>query len=228
MKAKSQAKGDSGAQARPSVMRRRPTQQRSRTAVDAMLRAAEAIIDRDGLEGLSTRSVAEMAGVSIGSVYGYFPNKETIIFELGNAWMDDILTIYHVQQPENRPAASVTAYYDYIQAECAKRYSDKPTLAAIIDVLNTMPELRDAALQHLEKVVALDVRAISALLPTVPKEEIDSVCHYIAAILHAVLTNAFVWKRLSERDAMRHLRLTINALLLQLQMAQQPAELAPD
>ena len=62
--------------------RKRPHQQRSAATVDAILEAAARILECKGLDALTTNAVAELAGVSIGSVYQYFPGKASILVEL--------------------------------------------------------------------------------------------------------------------------------------------------
>jgi AcrR family transcriptional regulator len=58
--------------------RKRPRQERSAETVAVIVEAAARILERDGLEGYTTNAVAERAGVSIGSLYQYFPHKEAI------------------------------------------------------------------------------------------------------------------------------------------------------
>ena len=62
--------------------RKRPTQTRSQATVDAMLEAAARILVRDGYGTFTTNRVAAAAGVSVGSLYQYFPNKEALLAEL--------------------------------------------------------------------------------------------------------------------------------------------------
>jgi AcrR family transcriptional regulator len=62
--------------------RKRPLQRRAQATVDAILDAAAHILVRDGYDALSTNRVAERAGVSIGSLYQYFPNKEALVGDL--------------------------------------------------------------------------------------------------------------------------------------------------
>ena len=62
--------------------RRTPSQDRSRTTVDAICAAAAAIIEETGLGSLTTNAVARRAGVSITAVYAYFPDKWAIVHEL--------------------------------------------------------------------------------------------------------------------------------------------------
>jgi AcrR family transcriptional regulator len=57
-------------------------QQRSQATIEAILEAAARILAKDSLAGLNTNRVAEVAGISIGSLYQYFPNKEALIAAL--------------------------------------------------------------------------------------------------------------------------------------------------
>lgn len=63
-------------------LRRQPTQRRSARRVERMLDACAALLDDIGYEALSTTRIAERAGVAIGSVYQFFPDKRAITKEL--------------------------------------------------------------------------------------------------------------------------------------------------
>jgi AcrR family transcriptional regulator len=58
--------------------RKAPTQRRAAATVEAILEAAARILETQGLEGYTTNAVAERAGVSIGSLYQYFPNRDPL------------------------------------------------------------------------------------------------------------------------------------------------------
>lgn len=62
--------------------RKRPLQDRSAATVDIIVEAAIRILERDGWPALTTTRVARRAGVSVGSLYQYFPNRESIVVEL--------------------------------------------------------------------------------------------------------------------------------------------------
>jgi AcrR family transcriptional regulator len=59
--------------------RKAPVQSRSQATVTAILEAAARVLARQSLPGFNTNRVAEVAGVSIGTLYQYFPNKEALI-----------------------------------------------------------------------------------------------------------------------------------------------------
>lgn len=62
--------------------RKLPQQDRSKVTVDAILTATTHILIEEGYDKASTNRIAERAGISIGSLYQYFPNKESLIAAL--------------------------------------------------------------------------------------------------------------------------------------------------
>lgn len=72
--------------------RRLPTQARSRERVERILDAAAQLVVAEGVEGLTTRSIAEAAGLPVASLYQYFADKEAVLLALCErdmAEMDD-------------------------------------------------------------------------------------------------------------------------------------------
>ena len=67
--------------------RKRPQQARSRELVRAIVEGAARVFDREGLDATTNR-IAEEAGVSIGSLYQYFPNKEALLIALAERHLD--------------------------------------------------------------------------------------------------------------------------------------------
>jgi AcrR family transcriptional regulator len=63
-------------------LKKLPKQDRSRETVEVIIEATIRIIEADGVAALSTNRVAQVAGVSVGSLYQYFPNKEALIEEV--------------------------------------------------------------------------------------------------------------------------------------------------
>jgi AcrR family transcriptional regulator len=70
------------ARKRPTSARKRPSQARSRDTVQVILDAAAQVFEARGWAAATTNRIAERAGVSVGSVYEYFPNKDAIAVSL--------------------------------------------------------------------------------------------------------------------------------------------------
>ena len=62
--------------------RKEPTQRRARETVDAILTATARIVREQDFERVTTNEVARIAGVSVGSLYQYFPSKQALILAL--------------------------------------------------------------------------------------------------------------------------------------------------
>jgi AcrR family transcriptional regulator len=73
--------------------RRDPAQERSRLTVDAIVEAAGQLLVEHGRLGVTTNAVADRAGVSIGSLYQYFPNKDAIFKMLQERHRDQVMPL---------------------------------------------------------------------------------------------------------------------------------------
>lgn len=75
----------------PRPFRKQPSQARSRATVDAILEAGARILSARGWAGFTTNAVAEAAGVSIGSLYQYMPDKLALVGAIRDRHIDDSL-----------------------------------------------------------------------------------------------------------------------------------------
>lgn len=66
----------------PASLRKTPRQARSRRTVERILDAAARIFHEQGYAGATTNDIADEAGVSVGSLYQYFPNKDALLVAL--------------------------------------------------------------------------------------------------------------------------------------------------
>jgi AcrR family transcriptional regulator len=74
-------------------MRKQPQQARARATIEAILDAAAHILGEQGWRGITTNRVAEKAGVSIGSLYQYFPNKLVLVEAVRRRHFDQVLEV---------------------------------------------------------------------------------------------------------------------------------------
>ncbi|MEV7566086.1 TetR/AcrR family transcriptional regulator [Streptomyces tanashiensis] len=73
--------------AKPRV-RREPRQARSRARVEAILGAADRLLSQEGYEALTMRRIAEDAGVPVGSIYQFYPDKGAVVDALGRRYLE--------------------------------------------------------------------------------------------------------------------------------------------
>lgn len=126
---------------RPNVStRKQPQQARSTELVAAILEAALQVLSREGATRFTTARVAEKAGVSVGSVYQYFPNKAAILFRLqADEWKRTTQMLEGILHDESSaPLERLrTLVHAFIRSECEE--------AAVRVALNdAAPLYRDA------------------------------------------------------------------------------------
>lgn len=101
--------------------RKLPAQARSRATVEAIIQAATYILTKVGWEGLTTNAIAERAGVNIGSLYQFFPNKEAVIAELQRrhvaATRTDLLNALEILPGQPSLREALTMIVEMIVAE---------------------------------------------------------------------------------------------------------------
>jgi AcrR family transcriptional regulator len=86
-------RGGMGGKSIDANPRKQPRQARSQATVDAVITAAAQVLIEQGYERATTARVAERAGVSIGSLYQYFPNKEALVAALIERHAHEIVAI---------------------------------------------------------------------------------------------------------------------------------------
>src|ERR1700734_690017 len=101
--------------------RKRPKQARSTDLVAAILEAAAQVLAKEGAPRFTTARVAERAGVSVGSIYQYFPNKAAILFRLqSDEWRQTSALLREILEDTSRPPLErlCDLVHAFIRSEC--------------------------------------------------------------------------------------------------------------
>ncbi|MFB2604273.1 TetR/AcrR family transcriptional regulator, partial [Rhizobium phaseoli] len=101
--------------------RKQPKQARSTELVAAILDAAAQVLAREGAHRFTTARVAERAGVSIGSLYQYFPNKAAILFRLqGDEWRETTGLLATILENGQKPPLDRlrSLVHAFLRSEC--------------------------------------------------------------------------------------------------------------
>lgn len=100
-----------------------PKQARSSELVSAILEAAVQVLAAEGAQRFTSARVAEKAGVSVGSLYQYFPNKAAILFRLqSDEWRQTIEEWKTILGDDTRPPADRlrSLVHAFVRSECAE------------------------------------------------------------------------------------------------------------
>jgi AcrR family transcriptional regulator len=201
--------------------RKQPRQERSTRLVADILQAAARVLAQEGAPRFTTARVAEAAGVSVGSLYQYFPSKEAILFRLqADEWNQTGQLIYGILSdksvpPFDRLRAFVRVFFrsecDEMKlrvalADAAPLYREAPEarehneegrrrmLAFVKEALpHASPRERALAADVLKIVISSAGHAISS--QDRPLSEVDALAEAIGQMLCAYLSSAFVHGR---------------------------------
>jgi AcrR family transcriptional regulator len=126
--------------------RKRPKQARSTDLVAAILEAAAQVLAKEGAPRFTTARVAERAGVSVGSIYQYFPNKAAILFRLqSDEWRQtsDLLRVIleGVRRPPFERLRDLV--HAFIRSECEEA-AMRVALNDAAPLYRDAPEAREA------------------------------------------------------------------------------------
>jgi len=105
----------------PISSRKQPQQARSTELVAAILDAAVQVLAKEGAPRFTTARVAEKAGVSVGSLYQYFPNKAAILFRLqSDEWRQTTDLLRGILEDSRRPPLDRlrALVHAFIRSEC--------------------------------------------------------------------------------------------------------------
>ena len=131
--------------------RRGPRQARARATCDAIFEATARILETEGEGGFNTNRVAERAGISIGTLYQYFPNKQAILVAMAR-----------------RETLAVRAVAGEADGD-----AERLALRAYIGILRDRPATRRAALKAIlvaesDAALASEIHQTTRLLPIIP------------------------------------------------------------
>lgn len=131
----------------PIKPRKNALQERSRATVDALVEATARVLVREGFEKTSTNRIAEIAGVSVGSLYQYFPSKEALVAAVIERHQEEIMGIVRTTLCEI--------------ADMPIEQATRRLVTVAIDAHRINPELHRVLAEQIPRAGKLDVEAFN-------------------------------------------------------------------
>jgi AcrR family transcriptional regulator len=155
----------------PCAPRKRPRQKRSHVTVSAIVEATARILSRDGYDGATTRRVAELAGVGVGSLYQYFPSRDALLAAVLERHFERLLgaTGALFESPEGASPAPMLRKFAEILVDA---HVHEPRLQKVL--AEHAPRLQHLGLvRALEERMAEQIRAFWANLGMIPPFDLE-------------------------------------------------------
>lgn len=180
------------AQKKRATPRRRPVQGRSRATVDAIVEAAARVLARHGYAAATTNRIAERAGVSIGSLYEYFPHKDSVLAALFERHTDQGGTeVLAALDAEIARGAPLPELLRSLVAALLRQHRRSPELHRVLFEEMPHPPGADACVLRGEEALAHRLRAALEADPACRASDADLAAHLVVQTAEA-LAHRFV------------------------------------
>ena len=130
------------------IPRANPVQNRARMQREKILNVTSDLLKTVGLDDLTTILIAKKVGISIGTLYHYFPNKHAILYALSELWVEKIIALFNVIDSENIEQIELKPFVNYLLDEISKVYNSNASLLPLVSVMQCTPEFEEIYNQY--------------------------------------------------------------------------------
>ncbi|MCU1354963.1 MAG: TetR-family transcriptional regulator [Acidimicrobiales bacterium] len=178
------------AEALPSHLRNRPRQARSAARVELLLDVAEEVFEEVGYDTATTNLVASRAGVPVGTLYRWFPDKSALAEALTDRYLDRLVELYAELLGDLEPAERIGHFLHRVMARLVEHARDQRALPALL-VSAMVPGGRSHAGVRLRTGLEEHIRALIELrVPGVPLPLRDRTAEVCVTLAHLVIAAA--------------------------------------
>lgn len=167
--------------------RKQPLQSRSRATTEVLLEATLQVLVREGYGRLTTTRVAERAGVSVGTLYQYFPDKRSLVMALKQRYFDLMLNAIRTALAENVGSSPETLIRAALEALIAVKRENLPLSLALREPL-AEPESNGVREELSGKFILLMVTVLEGLAPR--GADLRSRAAFLVATMQGALDHA--------------------------------------
>lgn len=133
---------------RKTESRTQPVQKRAQERRNLILDVTAELLDEVGQDDLTTILVAKRAGVSVGTLYHYFPNKYAIMYALAEQWVNEMDVALQRLEAVQIESYSVKRFVEFSVETMLATYTNQQGLLPLVQAMYGVPELKELDLIH--------------------------------------------------------------------------------
>ena len=134
--------------------RREPVQARARERTRQILDTTGRLLEEVGLNDLTTILIAKELGVSVGSLYHYFPNKHAILYAMGEQWLASMTAALEELAQSNLEEMQLEQFISELLDRLVTVYREQRGLLPLVQAMWGIPELHELDERHDELVIS--------------------------------------------------------------------------
>jgi AcrR family transcriptional regulator len=160
---------------RKTESRAQPVQKRAQERRNVILSVTAELLEEVGQDDLTTILVAKRAGVSVGTLYHYFPNKYAIMYALAAQWVGEMDVALQALEAEPVESYSVKRFVEGSVERMLAVYTNQQGLLPLVQAMYGVPELKELDLIHDQLIIASMARMFKRM-------DISSKAHELARL----------------------------------------------
>lgn len=130
-----------------------PVQQRAHRQRDKILKATSELLETVGVDELTTIRVADAVGISVGTLYHYFPNKHAILYSLAENWIETVLDGLEDISQKDLSNMPIKDFVVLITDKFEGLFINHSPLLPLINAINTLPELNSLNIDFKQRLI---------------------------------------------------------------------------
>ena len=167
--------------------RSKPVQKRALARREQILAATAVLLEDVGQDDLTTILVAKRVGVSVGTLYHYFPNKYAILYALAEQWLGEWNLALLELEAHKIESLSLKKFVEKVMDRTLLVYKNQSGILPLVQAMFGVPELKELDSQHDELIIASMARMFRRLEITEDHAELSRLGSEWMEVSHALL-----------------------------------------
>jgi AcrR family transcriptional regulator len=172
---------------RKTTPRTQPVQKRAQERRNQILGVTADLLEEVGQDDLTTILVAKRAGVSVGTLYHYFPNKYAIMYALAEQWVGEMDIALQELEAEDIEALSLKKFIERSIERMLLVYTNQQGLLPLVQAMYGVPELKELDLIHDDLIINSMARMFKRMDIASKNAELARLGRSYMEISHALL-----------------------------------------
>lgn len=193
--------------------RNAPVQGRSKKRSKQIIDATSELLERVGIDDLNTILIAKEVGISIGSLYHYFPNKHAILYAMGMRWLDEIEGVLNEFDSWDIEHIPLDQLVDDMLSTNFKVYKKQKAILTLVQAMFSVPELRELDEKHDEMMITTFARLFKRMGINKQLKERERLGRVYLESTHAVFVTMATQQGERAKRTQADLKIMVMALL---------------
>jgi len=198
---------------RKTESRAQPVQKRAQERRNLILGITAELLEEVGQDDLTTILVAKRAGVSVGTLYHYFPNKYAIMYALAEQWVGEMDVALQGLEAEPVEGYSVKRFVEGSVERMLAVYTNQQGLLPLVQAMYGVPELKELDLVHDELIITSMARMFKRMDISSKANELARLGRTYLELSHALIIVAVYQNKADAEKTLSELKFLNLSLL---------------